>query len=51
VKIEVDKRRNRTLDARDGFVTLVADLDANATSELVLRYRLDASSNVVLPAS
>jgi hypothetical protein len=50
VTIDVEKRGGLTLDARDGFVTLVADVGANATTELVLRYRLEASSNVVLPA-
>ena len=51
VVIEVEKRKDLTRDARDGFVTLVADVGPNKTSELVLRYRIEASSNVVLPAS
>ncbi|HSO35165.1 MAG TPA: mucoidy inhibitor MuiA family protein [Labilithrix sp.] len=49
--IEVEPRRDMTYDARDGFVTLAADLGPNATAELVLRYRIEASSNVVLPTS
>ena len=40
-----------TRDERDGFVTLVAEVGPNATTELILRYRLEASSNVVLPLS
>ena len=50
VEIEIERRRDITRDARDGFVTLVADIGPNTTSELVLRYRIEASSNVVLPA-
>lgn len=51
VVIEIEKRRDLTRDARDGFVTLVANVGPNTTSELVLRYRIEASSNVVLPPS
>ena len=49
VVIEVEQRRDLTRDVRDGFVTLVADVAARGSSELVLRYRIEASSNVVLP--
>jgi uncharacterized protein (TIGR02231 family) len=50
VTIDVEKRRELVRDPRDGFVTLTADVGAGATSELVLRYRIEAASNVVLPA-
>jgi uncharacterized protein (TIGR02231 family) len=49
VTIEVERQPHMRHDTKDGFATFELDLPAGATRDMVLRYRIEAKSNVVLP--
>ena len=49
VTVGVEPQPGMRHDARDGFATFEMELGPNETREVVLRYRIEAKSNVVLP--
>jgi len=49
VTVEVERQPQMSHDARDGFATFELELPAGATREVVLKYRIEAKSDVVLP--
>lgn len=49
VVVDVDRRDGMRLDRGDGFATFDLVLAGSSTHELVLSYRIEAKSNVVLP--
>mgnify|MGYP001028189568 CR=1 FL=1 len=51
VRVEVDPHMDMRHDERDGFATFALSLGPRATREIVLKYRIEAESNVVLPLS
>lgn len=55
VVVEVERASQGTSkmrhEPRDGFATFELSIPARATRDLVLKYRIEAKSNVVLPAS
>jgi len=50
VEITVERTKDMRFDARDGFATFDVSIAPYATREIVLVYKIDAKSNVVLPA-
>ena len=49
VQIHVVDTAHAKRDAKNGFVTLAQELPPRGTRDLLLEYRIEASSNVVLP--
>jgi hypothetical protein len=51
VKIEIERQNKTPMrhDARDGFATFELEVPPRATRDIVLEYRIEAKSNVVLP--
>lgn len=51
VLVEIAPNPALSHDARDGFAMLAIEVPARGTKELILEYRIEAKSNVVLPVS
>lgn len=50
LSVEVQPEKGMKFDSRDGFATFDVEIAPHATKELTLAYKLEAKSNVVLPA-
>ncbi|MBX3233881.1 MAG: DUF4139 domain-containing protein [Labilithrix sp.] len=51
VEITLERTKDMRFDARDGFATFDVSIAPHATREIVLAYKIEAKSNVVLPPS